>query len=89
MWWEYNTLNKKVRLSQYAVHPDSREHSLPVFWTDSVEEFIIECKNRNLQWLVPRFIPVADALDYLIEECRPLPEDISEHYAPLPSTEND
>lgn len=64
VWWEYNTLNKKVRLSQYAVHSDSRELSLPLFWTDSVEDFTTECTDRNLQWLVPlgNFKPVGDLL---------------------------
>ena len=58
VWWEYNTLNKKVQLKEYAVsqHLNSEEASLkvfPLFWTTSVEDFTAECTDRNLQWLVP------------------------------------
>jgi hypothetical protein len=53
VWWEYNTLYKKVRLSRYALHPNCKELSLPLFWTNSVEDFTTECTKRNLQWLVP------------------------------------
>ena len=53
VWWEYNTLKQKVRLKEYALHLGSREASRLLFWTDSVEDFITECTDRNLQWLVP------------------------------------